>query len=468
MLQKAEPAPSPAAERRVSPKIANILKHLQTALEIEYSTVPIYLYTYYSINRTPSPDAFPKKTPAARIEKLATFANEAGGVMMSIAVEEMLHMALAGNLIRSLGGRPDLDLYRKPSTKYPTPLPHHSPTFNPDPQAKGELEIPLARFSDAQLGYFLAIEYPEAKGAKPQGDDWDTIGQFYDYIEQRIDRDTRDADFGNTATQLAPGRHYYSPNNVDTIHPRKADWQAAPIDWSEPSARGAHAAVYPNARSSGGLVAVHDKASAREAMRIIRRQGEGKATDPTHEYDDRGDHEETHWYKFKSLKDRLAALKPTAAELHAFVRPFPENPTLAETYGASLQYDYRPLVQLANATSTYLFQMTQACYALEGAAQHMMFNMGMHKGMIFILDKIINAMRYYHVDGDGTSGDGAGAAVCPTFENYHFESLATAKRELLGLWAKAPLDFQEGNGNILQRIQDLPELQIGPDQRIRF
>jgi len=471
MLQKAATATSPAAPSpQLSPKIANILKHLQTALEIEYATVPIYLYAYYSIHRTPPASAFPDGTKPERIAELQTFANEAGGVIMSVAVEEMLHMSLAANLIRSLGGVPDLNLYRKKSTVYPTPLPHHNPDFNPDPNAPpGELKIPLARFSDSQLGYFLAIEYPETANAKPQGNNWDTIGQFYDYIQERIDKDTTDADFGHVEWQLAPHKGYYSPNNVDTAYPNKASWQEQPIDWNDPSKRGAEAAVYPNARSSGGLIAVHDKKSADHAIRIIRRQGEGARLEKSHEYDDTPvDKEQTHWYKFKTLQDFLRENKVTPEELAAFVYPLPDNPTLAGTYGTSLQYDYRPLVQLANAVTTYLFQMTQASYELTGVAQQMMFNIGMHKGMIFVLDKVINAMRYYHLDGDGTAGNGSGAVVGPTFENYHFQDLATAKQELLALWQSTPLDFQQGNPNILQRIGDLPDLNIGPGQRIHF
>ena len=51
MLQKAGAATSPGAPSpQLSPKIANILRYLQTALEIEYAIVPIYLYAYYSIH----------------------------------------------------------------------------------------------------------------------------------------------------------------------------------------------------------------------------------------------------------------------------------------------------------------------------------------------------------------------------------------------------------------------------------
>jgi hypothetical protein len=464
----ADPAGSEAGPAH-QPDHRDLLGHLQTALEIEYSTVPIYLFTYYSIARLPDASAFPKGTSPARIEAIQTFANQAGGLTMSVAVEEMLHMALVGNLIRALGGTPDLNLYRKPSTRYPTPLPFHNPRFNPDPEVKGELKIPLARFSETQIQYFLAIEYPEKKHARPQGHDWDTIGQFYDYIRHRIEKHTKDADFQHVAHQLAPGRGYYSSNNTDTNYPDRAGWDQQPIDWRDPSARGAAAARYPNAGDSGGLVTVHDRASALRAIDVICEQGEGNPADPTHEDDDPRGKEETHWYKWKTLDVQLEALDLSAEEVAAFVHPFPDNPTRAG-YAVALQYDYRPFVDLANAVFTYIFQMTQISYRLSGAAQQTMFHIGMHKAMIFVLDKIINAMRYYYLDGDGTSGNTAGGApaLAPTFEHYPFASLETAKAEMVALFGHAPLDFQQQSPDILRRLRDLPDVHVGPDGVVRF
>ncbi len=223
--------------------------------------------------------------------------------------------------------------------------------------------------------------------------------------------------------------------------------------------------MYPDAGDSGGIIAVHDKRSALHAIEIICRQGEGNPADPRHEDDDHRGKEETHWYKFNALKDKVKQF--SAEELATFVHPFQDNPT-REGYGHTLQYDLRPFVDLANAVFTYVFQMTQASYRLSGAAQHMMFNIGMHKAMIFVLDKIIGAMRYYRIDGDGTSGDGSGAALAPTFESYPFESLATAKAEMVALFEKAPLDFQQQNGNIRDRMRGLPDVHVGPGDVIRF
>ena len=63
---------------------------LQTAVEIELSTIPIYLYTYYSVNRT--------RHTGERITSLDLYANKVGSHIMSVAVEEMLHLSLSSNI----------------------------------------------------------------------------------------------------------------------------------------------------------------------------------------------------------------------------------------------------------------------------------------------------------------------------------------------------------------------------------
>ncbi|MFM2112368.1 MAG: hypothetical protein RLZZ271_1028, partial [Pseudomonadota bacterium] len=396
--------------------------------------------------------------------------NKAGGLIMSVAVEEMLHMSLSGNLYRALGrvtdpdgGLPNLNLYRLPSTQYPTPLPHHNPKNNP--VGKGEFKVPLAALSVGQLDFFLGIEWPEKPTGKPQGNNWDTIGQFYDYLKATIIDKCADDDFQNVEYQLGNHKGYYTPNNVDTIYPKNANYTDKPVNWNDPASRGAKAAVYPNNRDTGPLHAIHSLKSAVTAINTVTHQGEGYARKGQTQYADKSELEETHYFKFKMVQDELRGF--TAEEQATFIHPFPANPTLSK-YAHSAQYDYRPFVQLANAVFTYIFQMTQASYGLTGAAQHMMFNIGMHKGMIFVLDKIINAMRYYHVNGDGVSGSGSGEALAPSFENYPFRSLATAKQEMLELFQKSPLDFQQNNANIIQRLSDLPDINVGADGIIRF
>ena len=64
---------------------------------------------------------------------------------------------------------------------FPGPMPHH----DPDPP----LILHLERASiDVVRDVFLRIEEPKKRGAKPQSDRYDSLGQFYDAIADGIDR----------------------------------------------------------------------------------------------------------------------------------------------------------------------------------------------------------------------------------------------------------------------------------------
>ena len=102
----------------------NIGKALQQAVELELATIPTYLYTYYSIQRSwkPSKSKGTAKTPRQELvediykdltkgnkkvaEELArdiqVYANKAAALIMSVVVEEMLHLALSSNVKQAI------------------------------------------------------------------------------------------------------------------------------------------------------------------------------------------------------------------------------------------------------------------------------------------------------------------------------------------------------------------------------
>ena len=416
---------------------SELYQHLQIAIEIELATIPIYLYTYYSIQRQPQDtDNLPNG------QALATFANKAGGLLMSVAVEEMLHMSLSSNILRALGGQPKL--YCRSPASFPTALPG---------QKAGLLSVGLEPLSSSQLGKFMGIETPEKKGAPPEGKNWQTIGQFYDYLEGLI-RQTSDEDYHHGANQLTARRGYYSPNNVDTVYPKDAYYIKKPEDPFDPVKRGAEQAQYPNNRDSGLLIKVACKDDALKAIHKVIHQGEGYVKTGDEKTDDKENNEITHWYKYKELNQEIAAF--SEADLAKILFPFPSNPT-REAYPAA----FLPLVDLANAAYSYLLLITETAFRLHGEAQESLFFIGMHKGMIFVLDKIIGNMRYLYLNNKD------GQVLAPTFENYVFSSLATAKQELVNLCTAVPASLNL-DPNILSRIQDLPDVNVGPDGIVRF
>ncbi len=412
-------------------EILKLLKaNLQTAIEIELATIPIYLFTYYSINRNAN--------SGEAIDRVQAFANKAGGVIMSVAVEEMLHMSLSSNVLFAMGVAPQL--YLKAPGKYPTGLPYHNPQGPVGPNGETAVLIPLAKLSFEQLWHFLQIEYPEQWDAMPEDRNWNTIGQFYSFIRCLIHtKFLTDADFQQGARAQAIQPYNYSPNNVDTVYPTgKFDpWKPAPPGpapaWTHgdgyPSA--AEVAVYPDdAESHAGdseLLYVSSIEDAACAIDTICDQGEGYPVPylGPGDDDDPSKDEESHYVKFVTLqaqyadyattKESLPTEPPppllqlptvTQGELAAakLVYDFPDNPTTAG-YPA----EYRAIANFCSACFQYMLIMTETIYRVPPQSQKRFFNEGLHRSMIWVLDKYIRTIRQIPLPG--------GKVMGPVFEN---------------------------------------------------
>ena len=207
---------------------------LQNAIELEHATIPPYLYALYSIK------------PGANLE--------VAGLVTSIVMQEMLHMALDCNILNAIDGKPKID-YPKFVPKYPGPLPG---------EVESELIVPLAPLAKQLVkDVFMVIEEPEdplhfpvikdllAAGKPPQ-----TIGQFYaGIIEQLREQSAKSNIFtGDPKRQLTTG---FKP--LQTIH-------------------------------------IHDLDSAVAAINLIVEQGEGTKTSPLDP-----EHQLAHYYRFAEI-----------------------------------------------------------------------------------------------------------------------------------------------------------------------
>ncbi|WP_299690744.1 ferritin-like domain-containing protein [uncultured Tateyamaria sp.] len=303
--------------------LARLKGDLQAAISVELATIPIYLYTYYSINRTVN--------SGRDLTDTSRFANEAGAVIMSVAVEEMLHMSLSSNIYFALTGTPP-QLYMAAPGSYPTMLPHHNPVGPPGPHGGVDTHIPLKGLSFEQLWHFLQIEYPQGpinlvmdeveKVAHhlrddvsqhpaevtdrlgemlhglgwPSDENWNSIGQFYSFIRCMIAcAKIHDSDFRNgiAARQIQPLN--YAPNNVDTIYASEKFNKTAPAPAASGKAiatasklpHASEVAVYTDEPDSHAgdqdgdwtedneLITVSDKRQAMIALHTICEQGEG-------------------------------------------------------------------------------------------------------------------------------------------------------------------------------------------------
>ncbi|MFN2606953.1 MAG: ferritin-like protein [Acidimicrobiales bacterium] len=160
-----------------------VIASLQSAIELEHSTIPPYLYALYSL------------APGAN--------REVADILESVVVEEMLHLTLAANVLNALGGNPVLDSPDVVPT-YPGPLPG---------SVEGGLTVGLYPCSISLVqDTFMAIEQPEdpldfpvqaVAGPQPL-----TIGQFYRAIGDAI------VALGDGA--FAPGpRNQVGPDRMD-------------------------------------------------------------------------------------------------------------------------------------------------------------------------------------------------------------------------------------------------------------
>ena len=453
-------------DTKVTPE--NLGEAIQQAIEIEIATIPVYLYTYYSITRVPDQDAIsgalvqeltgkgmslPEANSVALdlSAQIMVYANKAGASIMSVVMEEMLHMALSSNLKQALIGAPNLT-GRSPST-YPTMLPGHEPEFN----------IDLAPFSLNQLMTFLKIESPKPL-TKPvqalKAIPYTTIGEFYGMIKACIDEN--ELTYNTERPQLIPGQRYYSPNMIDTVFYDKQ-----------------HKPQYVDADDSGDLVQVVDRASADKAIDQIVEQGEGNEdATPLNpdgsvncgeivkaDYDDPDREELSHFEKFaqiyceyNTLSEQFTSYGLDSDISKYFVVNLPTNPSTAK-YPQAAGYPagtIQAVSTLLSAIYTYIFVMTEACYKKEAGnnTQYEIFMFGIHKSMIFILDAIcgdIKGLSYF------LNGQTYNAA--PTFENYPFGLLSSPKSQLIGLYNDA-VALYPTISYLGPRINDLPDVPL--------
>jgi len=221
--------------------VDDLRRHLQWAIELEHATIPPYMCALYSLD--------PGRNP------------EAAHVVGTVLAEEMLHLALAANLLNAVGGSPRVDTPEL-LPAYPHPLPH----------GDRSVEVHLAPFGAEALELFLRIERPASAAAPPQTDEYQTIGQFYAAIEagfRALCEEIGEAEVFCGAPERQVGELHFSGGG-------------------------------------GKVIPVHDLTSALAALAEIIEQGEGAARTDVWDGDRDVHHpdrdEVAHFYRFQELR----------------------------------------------------------------------------------------------------------------------------------------------------------------------
>jgi len=129
---------------------------LQMAIELEQSTLPLYLASMFSLE----------------VQNYTTY-----NLIRSVVMEEMVHMAIVCNILAAIGGTPSIKALSPPSPGKGLPG-----------GAEPDLEVVLAQLSKRQLKNFMRLEVPKfllpAEFAKEQ---YPTIATLYSAIVEAID-----------------------------------------------------------------------------------------------------------------------------------------------------------------------------------------------------------------------------------------------------------------------------------------
>jgi hypothetical protein len=235
--------------RRIA-TVQDLHDYLYVAMQLEHATIPPYLTALYSIHPTTNADAY--------------------RVIRVVAVEEMLHLTLAANLLNAVGGTPDLTAEGFVPT-YPAHL----------PDGEEDFEVGTRAFSRDTIEVFLKIERPALAGDDTRFVDRE---RSHRALLPAVDAHADDLHFfsiGEFYAELGEGLH------------RLYDELGDALFCGDPARQ-----IGPEYYYSGGsaIVRVTDVESAAAAMRVISEQGEGLGGGI---YDDEG--ELAHYYRFQQL-----------------------------------------------------------------------------------------------------------------------------------------------------------------------
>jgi hypothetical protein len=376
--------------------VTELQDHLYHAMQVELSTIPLYLYPAYSIKT----QGYSQWSPGM----------SAFRTIRSVVIEEMLHLCLARNLTVAVGGGDTVSFYDPDMIPtYPSDMLHRKPP----------LPLHLETCSTSLMTeVFMPLELPAKAGAPPQGGEYNTLGQFYAAI--RLGFEYLDKELGSELwAHNRPDLQYYSG--------------------------------YWNQDGGGTPIVVCDLPSACDAIDTIVEQGEGaKAGD---EYvplnivkPQLGLDELSHYAKF----ERIAA----GVDLIGDTWPVPVDPTADAFDGPA-----RDLARLFDAAYCYVLCMIDAIYnttRTTTVAGERSPRYGLERTFIAAMGGVLFPIAAQLVTLPVENGRHA----APTFGYYPFADSPSKKEQLVELCAEVTTSFPSlgGDDGVARQIALLPSV----------
>ncbi|GAA0411132.1 ferritin-like protein [Streptomyces luteireticuli] len=439
---------SARTERKV-PEIATLrelTEHLVAAAKVELSTIPLYLYSTYSI-RTKGYSQWAAGKSAQR-------------TMIGVAIEEMLHLTLARNLLVAIGSGDAVRFYDREYSADGFTTPYPKPMLMREP----DLELHLRRLSKEQVtGTFMQIELPDDKATELAAEirPYKTLGEFYARIEQGI-------------------------RDLSSDHLKeKIDWGRAKRElWKFQYHRGYW---NQNGGSDGPMIIVDEK-TALHAMEIIVDQGEGARQDhgylpdpifrtADHPDQEVGKWQASHYTKFQDIAKGLNGIgvicddngrQKFTIDDSEVIWPVLDDPALARLVPGR---PVHKLTEFSNAVYCYVLALLDAIYATpmtpytDAAPFHESERYGLERGFVAAMQGVLYPVadllvRTPLVDGD-MPGVRPDANAGPPFEHYAFTT-QRPKGELVALCNDLLALYPElgGDDGVQRQISLLPDFEL--------
>ncbi|RLV10407.1 hypothetical protein CTZ27_04180 [Streptomyces griseocarneus] len=407
----------------------DLIEHLKDAAKVELSTIPLYLYSTYSIKTR----GYSQWAAGASAQR----------TMIGIAIEEMLHLTLVRNLLIAVGDT-SFRLYSTDTIPtYPGKMLAREP----------ELKFRLRKLSTDQVeNTFKQIELP----ALPQGaalgevEPYHSLGEFYARIEKGI------------------------TNLRSTI-----DWATAKDKlWKFQY----HRAYWNQYGGSDQPLIVVDEESALNAMRIIVDQGEGAPHDrgmlpdpvvrdprkfPPEEI---GKQQQSHYNKFSDIATGLdgigVVLDDNGRQKYTIdnaevIWPVLDDPDVTKV---TADQSVKDLMELSNAIYCYLLALLDVIYqtpmeALAPADRNLFTQSdryGYERGFIAVMQGVLYPVCDLLVRTPLTKG--ASVHAGPPFQYHAFTK--APKAELAELCEKLLTSYPElgGDDGVQRQISLLPDI----------
>jgi hypothetical protein len=251
---------------------------LAEAAEVEHTLMCCYLYAAFSLKRGEEDGLSAEEAAAVKGWRQS---------ILSVAIDEMVHMLLVANLSIAIGGRPH---FSRPN--FPV-----SPGYFP-----ADMVLKLTPFNTATLDHFVYLERPvgveledgagfephrsyqreEAfHGLMPSIQDYETVGLLYEALRMNL---------RSISARIGEARLFVGPVSCQ---------------------------VGRDAVDLEGVATIHDLASALAAIDTIVEQGEGSPTD----------REDSHYQRFCAMRDEYHALRARNPSFEP-AWPAAENPVM--------------------------------------------------------------------------------------------------------------------------------------------